>query len=60
MYGDCVNCLKGEINLVQYFPNVLLADPSWLRKITTISHIIFHVNTEYPVDWYPKLTIYIS
>jgi hypothetical protein len=55
-----MNSLKDEINLVQYFPNVLLADRSWFRKITTSPHILAHVNTEYPVDCYPELKIYIS
>jgi hypothetical protein len=55
-----MNSLKDEINLVHYFPNILLADPCWFRKITTIPYIIAHVNTEYPVDCYPELTIYIS
>jgi hypothetical protein len=38
----------------------LLADPFWLRKITTDPHILAHVNAECPDDKYPKLIIYIS
>ena len=36
-----VLCLQ---RLVQCFQNFLLADPLWLRKITTDPHILAHVN----------------
>ena len=39
---------------------VLLADPFWLRKITTDPHILAHVNIGCPEDRHPKLKIYIS
>jgi len=38
----------------------LLAEPIWLRKITTDPHILTHVSTVRPDDRYPKLKIYIS
>jgi hypothetical protein len=39
---------------------VLLADPFWLRKITTDPHILDHANIEFTDDRYPKLQIYVS
>jgi hypothetical protein len=44
----------------QGFPNFLLADPSWIQKITADPHILAHVNMEFLDDRYPKLKIYIS
>ena len=38
----------------------LLADPFWIRKITTYPHILTHVHTVCPDDGYPKLKINIS
>ena len=38
----------------------LLAEPLWLRKITTESHILAHVNTMCPDDRYQKLKISTS
>jgi len=38
----------------------LLADPFWLRKITTYPDILVHVNIERTDDRYKKLQIYIS
>jgi hypothetical protein len=38
----------------------VLADPDYLRKITTDPHNLAHVNTECPDDRYPTLYIYIS
>jgi hypothetical protein len=39
---------------------VLVADPLWLRKITTETHILAHVNIDCPDNSYPKLKDYIS
>jgi len=38
----------------------LFADPFWLRKITTETHILAHVYIECPGGTYPELNIYIS
>jgi hypothetical protein len=38
----------------------ILADPFWLRKITTDSHILAYVNMDCMDDRYPKLDIYTS
>jgi len=38
----------------------MLADLFWLRKITTDSHILVHVNMECTDSMCPKLQIYIS
>jgi len=46
--------------LNQCFPNFLLADPFWIRKITTDPHIIAHVSIVWADARYPKLKIYIS
>ena len=46
--------------LSKYFRKSLLANPFWLRKITTDPHILVHVNVEYRDDRDPKLKIYIS
>jgi len=35
---------QGEDPQDQCFPNVLLVDAYWLRKITTDPHILVHVN----------------
>ena len=37
-----------------------LADPFWLRKVTTDSHILAYVNMDCTDDRYPKLDVYIS
>jgi hypothetical protein len=47
-------CLLGGSNWT-----VLLADPFWLRKITTNSDILAHVNTECPDDRYQELNIFM-
>jgi hypothetical protein len=38
----------------------LAGPPFWLRKITTDPHILAHVYTGCPADWYPKLQTCIS
>jgi hypothetical protein len=38
----------------------VLADPFWLRKIITDSHIRAHVHTDIPDNRLQKLKIYIS
>jgi len=38
----------------------LLADPLWLRKTTTDSHILVHVNLECPDARYTESKVYIS
>jgi hypothetical protein len=45
--------------LVQRFPNFLLANPFWLRKINTDPYTTTHVNVRCPDDMYSKLKIYI-
>ena len=45
---------------VVVFLKLFLVKHFWLRKLTTDSHILAHVNTEYPGDRYPKLNIYVS
>jgi len=42
------------------FPIFFLADPFWLRNITTDPHILAHVNIVCADDRYPKLKIYIT
>jgi hypothetical protein len=38
------------------FPKLFCSwNPFWLRKVTADSHVLAHVNTECPDDWYPKL-----
>jgi hypothetical protein len=51
--------LRGMVysNVSQTF---LLADPFWLRKITTDPHILAHVNIVCPDDGCPKLKTVIS
>jgi hypothetical protein len=49
-----------EDNTGQCFPNVLLTDPFWLRKITMDAHVLVKVNTGCPDDRYPKFKICIS
>jgi len=48
-----------HIILEQCFRTVLLADLSWLPKITKDSSILAHVEIECPDGRYPKLNIYI-
>jgi hypothetical protein len=38
----------------------MLADPSWIKKITTDLHILAHINMEFLDDRYPKSKTYIS
>jgi hypothetical protein len=45
--------------LVHCFPKFLLADPFWLRKLTTDPHILADVNIACPDDSRPKLKKYI-
>ena len=45
------SCLMTTDHVSQTF---LLADPFWIRKITTDPHILAHVNTDCPDDGYPK------
>jgi len=42
------------------FPNFFLADPFWLREITTDPHILADVNIVCPDDRCPELKVYIS
>jgi hypothetical protein len=42
------------------FPNVLLANPFWFRKITTYPYILAHIHLERPNNKYPKLKFCIS
>jgi hypothetical protein len=41
------------------FSFFFLADPFWLRKVTTDAHIFAHVNKQCPHDRYPKLKNYV-
>jgi hypothetical protein len=64
--GLCVYLIIVSLSLVfcyhleQCFLVFLLADPSWLWKITTEPHIFTYVNTGCPDKKYPKLKICIS
>jgi hypothetical protein len=44
----------------EVFLKLLPAELFWFRKITTDSHSLTHVNTECPVDRYPKFKVHIS
>jgi len=42
------------------FQKFLMADPFWIREVTTDPYIPAPANTECPEDTYLKLYIYIS
>jgi hypothetical protein len=50
-----------SVDLYQCYPNLFfLADPFWLRIMTTDSHILARVNIVCPDDRYPEFKICVS
>ena len=56
MCKECIHVLFIYTSVSQFFSHEI----SWLRKLTTVKHILSHVNIGCPGNGYPKLKMCIS